>query len=304
MKVRIRLFAMLRERAGWREREVDLPSGSSIADAWQWLLGEVPGIEATRASVRFALNRNYAAAEEELSDGDELALIPPVAGGSESNDRSPAGRPDAGGLRAAAAGQATAGARPVAGSKSEGVAGRRPAKVGGQLRRESVLLRCELRENELEDELLAELRATVPTDADGALVIFVGQTRESAGTPAPGEEVEAARHADQRVTGLDYEAFEEMALDVLRTIGQEIAERFDVRRLALIHRVGRVAVGEPSVVIAAAAAHRGAAFDAARYAIEELKARAPIWKQEHFADGSVWIGAPAREGPQVLREEG
>ena len=64
------------------------------------------------------------------------------------------------------------------------------------------------------------------------------------------------------MTGLDYEAFEEMALETLRTIGAEIAERFGVRRLAMIHRVGRVAVGEPSVVIAAAAAHRGAAFDA------------------------------------------
>lgn len=168
----------------------------------------------------------------------------------------------------------------------------------------SDLLRCELREDPLEDELLAELRATVPTDADGALVIFVGQTRESAGTPAPGEEAEAAKYAGQRVTGLDYEAFEEMALDVLRSIGHEIAQRFDVHRIALIHRVGRVAVGEPSVVIAAAAPHRGAAFDATRYAIEELKARAPIWKQEHFADGSVWIGAPAREGPHFVREAG
>jgi molybdopterin synthase catalytic subunit len=261
MKVRVRLFAMLREKAGWREREVELPSGASIDDAWRWLLSEVPGIEGTRSSVRFAVNRRYAAVDEVLSDGDELALIPPVAGGSASG-----------------------------GSQSG----------GGQ----TSLLRCELREQTLEDELLAELRATVPTDAEGALVIFVGQTRESAGTPAPGEEAEAARHAGQRVTGLDYEAFEEMAIDVLRTIGGEIAERFDVRRLALIHRVGRVPVGEPSVVIAAAAAHRGAAFDAARYAIEELKARVPIWKQEHFADGSVWIGAPAREGPHIFRDEG
>lgn len=254
MKVRVRLFAILRERAGWRERELELPAGSSIDDVWQWLLGEVPTIAATRSSVRFALNRTYAAADEPLSDGDELALIPPVAGGAgavRSND----------------------------------------------------LLRCEIREDPLLDELLAELRATVPTDADGALVVFVGQTRESAGTPAPGEEAQAARFAGQRVTGLDYEAFEEMALDVLRTIGAEMKQRFDVHRIALIHRVGRVAVGEPSVVIAAAAPHRGAAFDAARYAIEELKARAPIWKQEHFADGSVWIGAPAREGPHAIRRD-
>jgi molybdopterin synthase catalytic subunit len=97
------------------------------------------------------------------------------------------------------------------------------------------------------------------------------------------------------VTGLEYEAFEEMALEVLRTIATEIEARFGVRRLAIVHRTGRVALGEASVAICACAPHRGAAFDAARYAIEELKARAPIWKSEEYADGSVWIGAPARE---------
>jgi molybdopterin converting factor subunit 1 len=240
--VRVKLFAILRERAGWREREIEMPAGSSIEDAWQRIVADAPALGPSRDSVRFARNRQYAAADEHLDDGDELVLIPPVAGGAD-------------------------------------------------------LLRCELRPERLEDALLAELRATVPTDAEGALVVFVGQTRETAGTPAPGEEDEAARHTGELVTGLDYEAFDEMALDVLRTIGAEIAERFGVRRLAVIHRVGRVSVGEPSVVIAAAAAHRSAAFDAARYAIEELKARAPIWKAEHYADGSVWIGAPAREGP-------
>ncbi len=253
MLIRVRLFAILHERAGWRERDLELPSGSSIEDAWQQMVADSPALESSRSSVRFARNRQYAAADDPLSDGDELVLIPPVAGGADE----PAG------------------------------AARRPES----------LLRCELRAERLEDELLAELRATVPTDAEGALVVFVGQTRESPGTPAPGEEGEAARHAGELVTGLDYEAFDEMALDVLRTIGAEIAERIGVRRLAMIHRVGRVGVGEPSVIIAAAAAHRGAAFDAARYAIEELKARAPIWKAEHYADGSVWIGAPAREGP-------
>lgn len=125
-------------------------------------------------------------------------------------------------------------------------------------------------------------------------MVFVGQTRESAGTPAAGEEAEAARFAGQPVTALDYEAFDEMALAVLHDIAAEIERRYGVRRLAIVHRSGRVELGEASVVIAAAATHRAAAFDAARYAIEELKARAPIWKREQFADGSVWVGAPAR----------
>jgi molybdopterin synthase catalytic subunit len=250
MRIHVRLFAMLREQAGWRERDLELPDGASIQDAWQSLVAGTPEFARSRESVRFARNRSYAAADEQLSEGDELVLIPPVAGGAE--------------------------------------------EIG------PALLRCEIRETRIEDELLAELRASVPTNADGALVVFVGQTRESPGTPAAGVEDAAARHADDTVTALDYEAFEEMALDILRTIGTEIEQRFGCRRLAMIHRVGRVGLGEPSVVIAAAAPHRGAAFDAARYAIEELKARAPIWKAEHFADGSVWVGAPAREGPQFM----
>jgi molybdopterin synthase catalytic subunit len=125
-------------------------------------------------------------------------------------------------------------------------------------------------------------------------VLFEGMTRESAGTPAPGEEAEAAKHAGKKVDGLEYEVFDEMALDVLRTIAAEIEQRFGVTRLAIVHRSGEVGLGETSVVVCAASAHRSAAFDAARYGIEELKARAPIWKSERYADGSVWIGAPAR----------
>lgn len=241
---------MLRQQAGWRERVLDLPAGATIDAAWQALVGQVPGFAAQRDSVRFARNRSYAPPTETLAEGDELALIPPVAGGATDG-----------------------------------------------------LVRVEIVAAPIDDSLLAELRQTVPTAADGALVLFVGQTRDSPGTPAPGEEGEAARHAEERVTGLEYEAFEEMALDILRSIATEIEDRFGVRRLAIIHRTGAVSVGEPSVVMAAAAPHRAAAFDACRYAIEELKARAPIWKAERFASGSVWLGAPARSGPPVAGQE-
>jgi molybdopterin synthase catalytic subunit len=142
----------------------------------------------------------------------------------------------------------------------------------------------------------------VGTDADGAVATFVGRTRETPGTPAPGQEAEAARFAGQRVVGLEYEAFEPMAIAVLEAIAAEILERYGVRRLAIVHRTGAVAVGEASVVIVAAAPHRDAAFAACRYAIEELKARAPIWKSERFADGQVWLGAPARTGPSTPSE--
>jgi molybdopterin synthase catalytic subunit len=257
MRLTVRLFALQRQQLGQRQLPLELADGASIGDAWAALCDAYPILAAAGDSMRFARNGAYAGPGEPLAEGDELALIPPVAGGSG----------DAPGPRAADAAD-----RPV----------RWIALSAGPIR----------------DADLAELRAAVATDADGAVVTFLGRTRETPGTPAPGQETEAARHAGQRVVGLEYEAYEAMALATLEAIADEIAARFDVHRLAIVHRVGEVGVGEASVAIAVAAPHRGPAFDACRYAIEELKARAPIWKSERFADGSVWLGAPARTGPE------
>jgi MoaE-MoaD fusion protein len=246
MRVRVRLFAMQRELLGWKQRDLDIPDGSTIDEAWHALAREFPALAPSAGSVRFARNGAYADRQEPLADGDELALIPPVAGG--------------------ASGRA--------------------------------FRRLELWERPFPGTLESELRRVVATDADGAVVTFVGQTRQTPGTPAPGESVPDSV-LGQRVAGLAYEAFEPMVLDVLGAIADEIGERFGVERLAILHRTGEVPVGEPSVIIVAAAEHRGVAFDACRYAIEELKARAPIWKQERYPDGSVWIGAPARHAAAV-----
>jgi molybdopterin synthase catalytic subunit len=100
------------------------------------------------------------------------------------------------------------------------------------------------------------------------------------------------------VDGLDYEAFEPMAVRVLEAIADEIEARFGVRRLAIVHRSGAVPLGETSVIVVAVAPHRDAAFAAARYAIDETKARAPIWKAERFTDGHVWVGHVARTAPE------
>ena len=163
--------------------------------------------------------------------------------------------------------------------------------------------RLEITAVPLEGALLRELVSAVSHPRVGGVVTFLGVTRETPGTPAPGEEAAAARHAGSHVLGLDYEAFDALALRVLGEIADEIAGRFGVTRLAIVHRVGAVTVGEASVVIVAGAPHRAAAFEAARYAIDELKARAPIWKSERYGDGGVWIGAPARTGyPQASVE--
>ncbi len=248
MRVTVRLFALQRAQTGLRSHELELPDGADVRDAWAALVADLPVIAAAGTSVRFARNGSYVGREERLEDGDELAVIPPVAGGAEAS--------------------------------------------GGAYRR------LELCEASLDGGLLEELRVTVATAADGAIAVFVGQTRDSAGTPAPGQEAAAARFVGQAVTGLMYEAFEPMALSVLADIADEIEERFGVCRLAIVHRLGEVAVGDSSVLIVAASPHRSEAFEACRYAIEELKARAPIWKAERFADGSVWMGTPARSGHQ------
>jgi MoaE-MoaD fusion protein len=167
-----------------------------------------------------------------------------------------------------------------------------PPVSGGAQRR--VL---EIRDRPLGANILAELEERLATPADGAVVGFIGRTRESPGTPAPGQEAEAARHVGRSVESLNYEAHDEMALRVLAAIADEIEQRFGVDGLAIVHRTGEVPLGEASVAIVAVAPHRDAAFAAARYAIDETKARAPIWKAEQFADGHVWIGEPARQGP-------
>jgi MoaE-MoaD fusion protein len=155
----------------------------------------------------------------------------------------------------------------------------------------------EIVEGPFDRAILADLEERLATDQDGAVVGFIGRTRSSPGTPAPGQEAEAARHAGRAVESLGYEAHESMALRVLATIADEIEDRFGVEGLAIVHRTGDVPLGEASIAVVAVAPHRDAAFRAARYAIDETKARAPIWKAERFTDGHVWIGEQARDRP-------
>ena len=159
----------------------------------------------------------------------------------------------------------------------------------------------EIRAEPFGPEILAELADRLATDDDGAVVGFLGRTRATPGTPAPGQEAEAAGHQGRTVEELEYEAHEAMARQVLAAIATECRERFDVDGLAIVHRTGVVPLGDVSVAIVVVAGHRAAAFDAARYAIDETKARAPIWKAERFEDGHVWIGEPARDGPLDAR---
>jgi molybdopterin synthase catalytic subunit len=122
----------------------------------------------------------------------------------------------------------------------------------------------------------------VKTEAHGAVVSFLGTTRAtSPGDPRP-------------VAALEYEAYETMAVAEMETIAREAQDRFGPLGIALVHRTGRVALGEPSVVVVVAAPHRGAAFDACRYAIDALKSRVAVWKREIYRDGdAAWIANTA-----------
>lgn len=121
---------------------------------------------------------------------------------------------------------------------------------------------------------LAELEAAVARPGAGALLSFSGVTRNSFG--------------GREVLGLEYEAYPEMAEAELARIAAEARERWPEVRLAMVHRLGRLAVGEASVVVSVSAPHRDAAYAASRFAIDTLKARVPIWKKELYADGSSW----------------
>ena len=202
MRVTVRLFAQLRERAGANELELELPEGARVRDA----LAAV-GDLAAGLPVVMAVNREYAAEDAALAPDDELALVPPVSGGS-----------------------------------TTGV-------VHARLTGEPLSL----------DRLVARVR-----DARaGAVVTFAGVTRE--------------------VHHLDYEAYAEMAEAELARIADAALERHGLCAVAVEHRIGTVPLSEPSVLVAASAPHRPEAFAGAREVIDEVKARAPIWKREEGA---------------------
>ena len=164
-----------------------------------------------------------------------------------------------------------------------------PASGGAPSRRVARVLPAPLNERAI-DELIAE----VATEEDGAVVIFVGRTRTTAGTPAPGEERAATRFASERVLSLTYEAAEPYASAELTAICDRlIAEGLKGEGgIGVIHAVGSVPVGEISMISVVASPHRDVAYAVSRALIESIKRDVPIWKAELFASGAVWGANP------------
>jgi len=134
---------------------------------------------------------------------------------------------------------------------------------------------AEIRDTPLD---VAEVLDAVGDDASGGVTIFVGRVRD--------------HDSGKDVSGLEYSAHP-TALAELQQVLDTIAQKYDVQALAAVHRVGRLALGDIAVIVAAAAGHRGEAFDASRALIDDLKATLPIWKHQHFTDGTDgWVGTP------------
>jgi molybdopterin synthase catalytic subunit len=209
VRVRVRLFAGLREQAGSGNIDVELEEGATVDAVWPALaLGDEP------PGLLYALNRSYVERAAPLSDGDEVAVIPPVSGGDFRLSDAPLSL----------------------------------------------------------DAAVAEVR----DPEAGAIATFVGTTRR--------------RSRGRDVLHLEYEAYEGMAEEVMASLAQELARRHELCRVAIHHRVGRVDIGEVSVVIAVSAPHRAAALAACREAIDELKVSVPLWKKEIYVGGEEWIG--------------
>jgi MoaE-MoaD fusion protein len=205
----VRLFAALRERAGTRERELELADGARVGDVWPALgLGDEP------AGLVYAVNRIYVDRGAALAEGDEVAVIPPVSGGDFRLSEAPLS--------------------------------------------------------------LERAAAEVASDDAGAIATFAGTTR--------------SRSRGRDVVRLEYEAYEGMAEAEMERIANELRERHEVIDVAIHHRVGPVEIGETSVVIAVSAAHRAAALEACREAIDTLKQTVPLWKKELYVGGEEWIG--------------
>jgi molybdopterin synthase catalytic subunit len=204
--VRVRLFAGLRERAGWSERDLD---AARVADVWPALgLGDEP------AGLLYAVNREYAERDRELRDGDEVALIPPVSGGAFRVTDQPLSL----------------------------------------------------------DAAVAE----VTDERAGAVATFTGTVRRQS--------------RGREVTRLEYEAYAEMAEDVMAQLARDLQERYELCAVAIHHRVGTLGIGEASVVVAVSAPHRQDALAACKDAIDTLKETVPLWKKEVYEGGEEWIG--------------
>lgn len=232
MQIQVLFFGVLKDLVGRSSETLELADGARLEAVLQHYSRQAPRFRAMLASLALSVNQEYATADVVLRAGDEVALLPPVSGGS-----------------------------------SEAGKGRDDVRI--------------VREPIVAEAVIAKLKMP----EDGAAVIFDGVVRDNT--------------RGRRTLYLDYEAYEAMALKRMRGLAEEARSRFAVRQVALVHRLGRLEIGETSVLIVVASAHRGPAFEACRWIIDTLKKTVPIWKKEYFEDGAVW--ADGEPFPEEIR---
>jgi molybdopterin synthase catalytic subunit len=218
MQVRVLLFGILKDLTGRSSEAISLPDHATAADVLRHYEQSLAAQNGLMSSVAISVNQEYAAADTQLHAGDEVALLPPVSGG-------------------------TAADAPLV-----------------KLVRERIVPH--------------DIVPVLERPEDGAIVIFDGIVRNHS--------------RGRRTLYLEYESYEDMALKQLEELATLAKEQFAIRHLAIVHRLGRIEIGESSVLISVFSAHRAAAFDACRWVIDTLKRTVPIWKKEFFEDGAVW----------------
>jgi molybdopterin synthase catalytic subunit len=232
VRVKVLFFGQLRDVAGRSEDQIELPPDASVETVFRHYADRLPRLRELGPSVVVARNQQFTDASSPLSEGDEIAFLPPVSGGS-----TPAG--------------SSAYVREIADDSGHFFA----------LTRDVIDVTA--------------IRRLLLQGTDGAVVDFEGVVRNNTkGRPT---------------LFLDYEGYEAMAIGIMADIGREIARTHAIGRIAMVHRLGRLQIGETSVAVVVTAPHRRPAFEAALEGINRLKKMVPIWKREHFADGEVWV---------------
>ena len=228
MRVKVLFFGMLKDIVGISEDSLEVAEGEPVAAVFDRYARRYPRMGEMASSIVLARNQQFCDRSTPVTEGDEIAFLPPVSGGSDRYTHQIADS-DTGHFFALTRQAIDA-----------------PAIARGLLRGE-----------------------------DGAVVNFEGVVRNN---------------TKGRMTRyLDYECYEPMAVKTLAEIGREIAQSHPIGRIAMVHRLGRMEIGETSVAVVVTAPHRRPAFEAALEGINRLKRLAPIWKKEHFADGEVWV---------------
>lgn len=270
ISVRILFFGAARDATGTDEAQLNLDPPHHSSNAFEQVLNTWPALRRFGNSLLFAVNQEYARPDREISDGDELAVFPPVSGGSENGSATEAqshGERKTENNRASSAGSADV-RGPQRGSP-DGVLDSSAPTSGRDF--------FELTTSPID---VGSVARHVVLPECGATVTLDGYAREWT--------------RGRRTLYLVYETYAPMAMREMERLGRQAHEKFDITHIGIVHRTGRLEIGETSVVIAVSAPHRRAAFAACEWAIRELKRTVPIWKKEFFEDGEVWV---AGEGP-------